>query len=81
MDQTLNKSEPVALAAVLRGGVYENVLRDWKKDANAASRCYPRDGLYNAIGGRQRVPRVAVMVCCSPFLRSYLAIVEREDKA
>ena len=34
---------------VLRGGVHENVLKDWKKDANAASSAI-HDGLYNVMG-------------------------------
>ena len=53
---------------VLRGGVHENVLKDWKKDANAASSAI-HDGLYNVIG-EAGVPRVSYDLL-SPFLQSY----------
>ncbi len=52
---------------VLRGGVYENVLKDWKKDANAASSAI-HDGLYNVMG-EAGVPRVSADLL-SPFLSS-----------
>ena len=53
---------------VLRGGVYENVLKVRKKDANAASSAI-HDGLYNVMG-EAGVPRVSDDLL-SRFLHSH----------